>query len=69
MKMKKPILILTALLLLAGSAFAGSFRVTYTSHGLIQRITVQAESTQDARNTVRDLFPGCYVTGAHKVGK
>ena len=58
-----------ALVMLAGSAFAGSYRVTYTAGGLIQRITVQAESTQEARRTVQNLFPGCYVTGAHKVGK
>ena len=61
------ILILTTLLLLAGSAFAGSYRVTYSIHGSGKRITVQAESTQDARRTVMDMFPGAVVTGAHRV--
>jgi hypothetical protein len=64
--MKKTILTLIALAILAGSAFAGSYRVTYTAGGLIQRITVQAESTQEARRTVQNLFPGAVVTGAHK---
>ena len=56
-----------AVMLMVGSAFAGTFRVTYTHRGLIKRITVQAQSSQEARNTVQDLFPGCYVTGAHLV--
>jgi hypothetical protein len=67
--MKKTTLTLLALAMLAGSAFAGTYRCTYTARGLIQRITVQAESTAEARLTVQNLFPGCYVTGAHKVGK
>ena len=54
-------------LLLCGSAFAGTYRCTYTYRGLIKRITVQAESSAEARRTVQDLFPGCYVTGAHRV--
>ena len=67
--MKKAILTLIALAMLAGSALAGTFRVSYTHHGLGKRITVQAESTAEARRTVQDLFPGAVVTGAHKVGK
>ena len=58
-----------ALAMLAGSAFAGSFRVTSTYRGLIQRTTVQAESTADARRTVQSLFPGATVTGAYRAGK
>ena len=54
---------------MASAAFAGTFRVTYTASGLVQRINVQAESSQEARNTVQDLFPGSYVTGAFKVSK
>lgn len=66
--MNKLILTLVALLLLAGSAWAGSYRVTYTTpRGQSQRITVQAESTQEARRTVQDMFPGAVVTGAHRV--
>jgi len=64
--MKKLILTLTALLILASSAFAGSYRVTYTYRGLIQRTTVQAESSQDARRTIQAIIPGAVVTGAHK---
>ena len=58
---------LIALASLAGSAFAGSFRVTYSIHGSGKRITVQAESTQEARRTVMDMFPGAVVTGTHKI--
>ena len=65
--MKKATLTLIALAAMAGAAFAGTFRVTYTQGGLIQRITVQAESTHEARRVVQSLFPGCYVTGAHRV--
>ena len=52
---------------MAGSAFADTYRVSYTYHGLGKQITVQAKSSQEARNTVKDLFPTCYVTGAQKV--
>ena len=55
----KTIATISIALLVATSAFAGSYRVTYTAGGLIQRITVQAESTQEARRTVQNLFPGC----------
>ncbi len=59
----------TAVLLvfLAGSALAGSYRVTYSLRGSGKRITVQAESTAEARRVVKDLFPQAVVTGAHKV--
>jgi hypothetical protein len=65
--MKKTILTLIALAMLAGSAFAGSYRVSYSLNGAGKQITVEAQSTQDARNTVQDLFPGAVVTGAHKI--
>ena len=65
----KLILAAAVLLTLASAAFANSYRVTYTNRGLIQRITVQAESVHEARRTVQYLFPGCYVTGAYKAGK
>lgn len=66
--MKRAALTLVALLLLGASAFAGTFRVTYTYAGLIKRITVSAESSQEARRTVEDMFPGSCVTGAQRVG-
>ena len=65
--MKRAALTFLALAFMAGSALAGTFRVTYTHRGLIQRITVQAESTAEARRVVKDLFPQAVVTGAHKV--
>ena len=52
---------------MAASAFAGTFRVTYTQAGLIQRVNVQAESYAEARRTVQNMFPGAYVTGAQKL--
>ena len=52
---------------LGNAAFSDTYRVTYTSRGLVQRITVQAESTQEARRVVQALWPGSYVTDAHKV--
>ena len=68
--MKRAFLTLLALATLAASAFAGTFRVTYTTpRGQSHRITVQAESTADARRTVQYLFPGAVVTGAHRIRK
>jgi hypothetical protein len=58
--------------MLAGSAFAGEtarYRVTYTRAGLGKKITVLAESTADARQTVQALFPGATITDAHRAGK
>ena len=67
--MKRLILAALFLAAMAGSAFAGTFRVTYTQAGLIQRVNVQAESVHEARRTVQNMFKGCYVTGAHRVGR
>ena len=63
-------LALTAALLLAlvSGAAADSFRVTYTTpRGQIHRVTVQAESSAEARRTVQAIIPGAVVTGAHRV--
>ena len=65
--MRKALTTLLALLLLSSAAFADTYRVTYTSHGLIQRMTVQAESTAEARRVVMAIIPGAVVTGAHRV--
>jgi hypothetical protein len=65
--MQKLALAAALLLALAGAAFADSYRVTYTSHGLIQRITVQAESSAEARRVVMAIIPGAVVTGASRV--
>jgi hypothetical protein len=63
-KMKKLTLTITALLFLGGSTWAGSYRVHYSIRGSGRNITVQAESTAEARRTVMDMFPGAVVTGA-----
>ena len=68
--MKKLALTAALVLALAGSALADTFRVSYTTaRGQGHRITVQAESPQEARRTVENMFPGSYVTGAHRIGK
>jgi hypothetical protein len=56
-----------ALLLLSGSVFAGTFRVHYSIRGSGRDITVQAESSAEARRTVMDIFPGAVVTGVHRI--
>jgi hypothetical protein len=58
--------IISALLIIAGSAFAGSYRVHYNVRGSGRDITVQAESSAEARSTVMDLIPGAVVTGVHR---
>ena len=55
--------IIIALLLIAGSAFAGSYRVHYNVCRSGRDITVQAESSAEARRTLMDLIPGAVVTG------
>ena len=65
--MKKLFLAAVFLAAMASAAFAGTLRLTYTDHGLIQRITVQAESTHEARRTVQQIFPNAIVTGAHRI--
>jgi hypothetical protein len=63
----KPLLIIAAALLLAGSAFAGTFRVHYSIRGSGRDITVQAESSPEARRTVMEMFPGAVVTGVRRL--
>ena len=58
--------IIVALLLIAGSAFAGSYRVHYNVRGSDRDITVQAESSAEARRTLMDLIPAAVVTGVHR---
>ena len=65
--MRKALMTLLALLLLASTAFAGTFRVHYSIRGSGRDITVQADSSSEARRTVMDMFPGAVVTGVHRV--
>ena len=51
--MRKSLSTLAALLLMGGNAFADSFRVHYSIHGSGRDITVQAESSAEARRIVR----------------
>jgi hypothetical protein len=62
-------LTLTAALLfaLAGVAFADTYRVSYSLRGSGHKITVQAESSAEARRVVMAIIPGAVVTGAHRV--
>jgi hypothetical protein len=65
----KALLILAAWVLMAGAVLADTYRVHYSVRGSGRDITVQAESSAEARRTVMDMFPGAVVTGAHRVGK
>ena len=57
-----------AFAMLAATTFAGTFRVTYTAAGLVQRVTVQAATPYEARRTVQHMFGG-YVTGVQQVAR
>jgi hypothetical protein len=59
--------IIIALLIIASSAFAGSYRVDDNVRGSARDITVQAESSAEARRTDRDMIPNAVVTGVHRV--
>ena len=65
--MRKLAFTLAALLLIGGSVMAGSFRVHYSIRGSGRNITVQAESSAEARQTVIEMFPGAVVTGVHRI--
>jgi hypothetical protein len=65
--MKRFTALTLALLFLAGSAFADSYRVHYSVRGSGRDVTVRAQSSAEARRTVMDLFPGAVVTGAHRI--
>jgi hypothetical protein len=65
--MRKSISTLVALLLFCGSAFADSYRVHYSIRGSGRDVTVQAESSAEARRVVMDMFPGAVVTGVSRV--
>jgi hypothetical protein len=66
MEMKRLILIL---LLIGSNAMADLYRVHYSIRGSGKNITVNAESSAEARRVVMDMFPGAVVTGAHKIRK
>ena len=55
------------LLLLASSALADSYRVHYSIRGSGRDITVQAESSAEARRTVMDMIPRAVITGVHRI--
>jgi hypothetical protein len=50
-------LIIAVSLLLAGSAWADTYRVHYSIRGSGRDITVQTESSAEARRVVMDMFP------------
>jgi hypothetical protein len=66
--MKKSLFTLAALLFLVGTLRADTFGVHYSIRGSGRDITVQAESSAEARHTVMEMFgKNCVVTGVHRV--
>jgi hypothetical protein len=66
--MKRSLSTLAALLLLVvGTSWADTFCVHYSIRGSGRDITVQAESSSEARRVVIDMFPGAVVTGVSRV--
>jgi hypothetical protein len=55
------------LLLIGGNVFAGSDRVHYNVRGSGRDVTVQAESSSEARRTVMEMIPGATVTGVSRI--
>jgi hypothetical protein len=60
-------LIIAVSLLLAGSAWADTYRVHYSIRGSGRDITVQTESSAEARRVVMDMFPSAVVTDVRSV--
>jgi hypothetical protein len=48
------------------TAWADTFRVHYSIRGSGRDITVQPESSAEARRTVMEMFPGSVVTGVSR---
>jgi hypothetical protein len=63
----KHIATFTITLLVLSNAWAGTFRVHYSLRGSGRDITIQADSSSEARRTVMDMFSGPVVTGVHRV--
>ena len=59
-------LIIIPFLLLASSVLADAFRVHYNVRGSGRNVTVQAESSAEARRVVLDMFPGAVATGVSR---
>jgi hypothetical protein len=53
--------------LLAATSLADSYRVHYSVRGSGREITVQAESSSEARCVVMEVFAGAVVTGVRRV--
>jgi hypothetical protein len=51
------------------AAPADTFRIHYTLRGSGRDITIQADSTQEARQFIRDAVPGAMVTSVHRIKK
>jgi hypothetical protein len=61
--------LLLTVLTLAISAFADTYRVHYSVRGSGRDVTVQAESSAEARRVVMEMFPGAVVTGVRRIKK
>jgi hypothetical protein len=68
-KMMKSFLTLAIVLTLASNALVETWRVHYSIRGSGRDITVQAESSAEARRIVMEMFPGCVVTGVNRIKK
>jgi hypothetical protein len=64
MKASIPALVLVLLL---QAAQADQFKVHYSLHGAGKDIVVNADTPDDARHTVKDMFPDAVVTGGRRV--
>jgi hypothetical protein len=62
--MRKALLLLLAV---CGTLHADTFRVHYSIHGAGKDVIVNADSSDDARYTVEDMFPGAVVTGVRRI--
>jgi hypothetical protein len=65
--MKQLALTLAIALVFLASLDAATFRVHYNVRGSGRDITVQAESSSEARRTVMEMFPGAVVTGVSRI--
>lgn len=52
--------------MIGGSLMADSYRVHYNVRGSGRDITVQADSSSEARRIVMEMFPRAVVTGVNR---
>jgi hypothetical protein len=67
--MKALAIVILAAIIAASAMATDTFRVHYNVLGSGRDISVQAESSDEARRTVQDVIAGAVVMGVHRINR